>query len=155
MTVAPSNAAFFKTLSIGDSIRVVGFSNGQPVFEPFTPAGSGISGLTAGFLPKAATATTLAANSALDDGVTTPGVVTSSKAITAPTVNAVTANVAKTRAMTVYSVAGTPLPSAVTEGIGARAFVSDATLPTFGAAYAGSGAVASPVYSDGAQWVIG
>jgi hypothetical protein len=56
---------------------------------------------------------------------------------------------------TVYSVAGTALPSAVTRGAGARAFVSDATSTTFAAAYAGSGANNVPVYSDGTVWRIG
>ena len=56
---------------------------------------------------------------------------------------------------TVYSVAGTALPSAVTRGAGARAFVSDATLNTFAAAYAGGGANNVPVYSDGTIWRIG
>jgi len=56
---------------------------------------------------------------------------------------------------TVYSVAGTPLPSAVTAGVGARAFVSDATSNVFAAAYAGGGSNKVPVYSDGAAWHIG
>lgn len=56
---------------------------------------------------------------------------------------------------TVYSVAGTALPSAVTVGQGARAFVSDATAATFATAYAGSGSNQVPVYSDGTVWRIG
>jgi hypothetical protein len=56
---------------------------------------------------------------------------------------------------TVYSVAGTALPSAVTMGAGARAFVSDATVSTFATAYTGSGANNVPVYSDGTIWRIG
>jgi hypothetical protein len=56
---------------------------------------------------------------------------------------------------TVYSVAGTALPSAVTMGQGARAFVSDATSTTFAAAYVGSGANKVSVYSDGSVWRIG
>jgi hypothetical protein len=56
---------------------------------------------------------------------------------------------------TVYSVAGTAIPSAVTMGVGARAFVSDATVSTFGSAYTGSGANKVPVYSDGTIWRIG
>lgn len=56
---------------------------------------------------------------------------------------------------TVYSVAGTALPSAVIVGEGARAFVSDATSNTFAAAYAGSGSFKVPVYSDGTGWFIG
>jgi hypothetical protein len=56
---------------------------------------------------------------------------------------------------TVYSVAGTALPSAVTMGAGARAFVSDATATTFASAYTGGGANNVPVYSDGTVWRIG
>ena len=63
-----------------------------------------------------------------------------------------TAPVQKT---TVYSVAGTALPSASAVGAGARAFVSDATGTTFASAYIGSGANNVPVYSDGTDWRIG
>jgi hypothetical protein len=56
---------------------------------------------------------------------------------------------------TVYSVAGTALPSAVTMGQGARAFVSDATVATFATAYTGGGVNKVPVYSDGTVWRIG
>jgi len=56
---------------------------------------------------------------------------------------------------TVYSVAGTPLPSASTVGVGARAFVSDATSTTFASAYTGGGSNKVPVYSDGSAWHIG
>ena len=56
---------------------------------------------------------------------------------------------------TVYSVAGTALPNAVTMGAGARAFVSDATATTFASAYTGGGANNVPVYSDGTVWRIG
>lgn len=38
---------------------------------------------------------------------------------------------------------------------GRRRFVSDALLPTFGAAVAGAGAVPVPVYSTGAAWNVG
>ena len=56
---------------------------------------------------------------------------------------------------TVYSTAGTAIPSAVTMGQGARAFVSDATVATFGSVYAGGSTNKVPVYSDGTQWRIG
>jgi hypothetical protein len=56
-------------------------------------------------------------------------------------------------ALTVYTVA--TLPSAATSGIGARAFVSDALLPTFGSTVAAGGAVKTPVYSDGTNWKVG
>lgn len=59
------------------------------------------------------------------------------------------------RSGVVYSVAGTPLPSAATSGIGARAFVSDAVANTFNTAYVGSGANKVPVFSDGTIWHIG
>lgn len=56
-------------------------------------------------------------------------------------------------ALTVYTVA--TLPSAVTSGVGARSFVSDASAPTFGSTVAGGGAVKIPVYSDGTNWKVG
>jgi hypothetical protein len=56
-------------------------------------------------------------------------------------------------ATTNYTVA--TLPSAVTSGIGARSFVTDASGPTFGATVAGGGAVKVPVYSDGTDWKVG
>ena len=56
-------------------------------------------------------------------------------------------------ALTNYTVA--TLPSAVTSGKGARSFVTDALLPTFGATVAAGGAVATPVYSDGTNWKVG
>jgi len=52
-----------------------------------------------------------------------------------------------------YTVA--TLPSAATAGVGARAFVTNATAPTFGATVVGGGAVATPVYSDGTNWKVG
>jgi hypothetical protein len=55
--------------------------------------------------------------------------------------------------LTNYTVA--TLPSAVTSGKGARAFVTDALLPAFGATVATGGAVAVPVYSDGTNWKVG
>jgi hypothetical protein len=56
-------------------------------------------------------------------------------------------------ATTVYTVA--TLPSAATSGSGARAFVSNALSPTFGATVVGGGAVSVPVYSDGTNWKVG
>tara|TARA_R110000822_G_scaffold141258_2_gene279033 strand:- start:4718 stop:5065 length:348 start_codon:yes stop_codon:yes gene_type:complete len=56
-------------------------------------------------------------------------------------------------ATTNYTVA--TLPSAVTSGVGARSFVTDASGPTFGATVAGGGAVKVPVYSDGTNWKVG
>jgi hypothetical protein len=56
-------------------------------------------------------------------------------------------------AMTNYTVA--TLPSAVTAGVGARSFVTDALTPTFGSTVVGAGAIASPVYSDGTDWKVG
>lgn len=46
------------------------------------------------------------------------------------------------------------LPAAAL-GAGARAFVTDATTPTFGATVVGGGAVKTPVYSDGSNWKVG
>lgn len=47
------------------------------------------------------------------------------------------------------------IPSAVSAGVGARAFVSDATSSTFASAYTGGGSIKVPVYSDGTGWFIG
>jgi len=49
-----------------------------------------------------------------------------------------------------YTVAGLPAGVAY-----ARAFVTDALAPAFGAAVAGGGAVVVPVYFDGAAWNVG
>jgi len=54
---------------------------------------------------------------------------------------------------TVYTVA--TLPSAVTSGISARAFVSDALAPAFGSTVVAGGATKVPVYSDGTNWKVG
>ena len=56
-------------------------------------------------------------------------------------------------ALTNYTVS--TLPSAVTAGVGARSFVTDALGPTFGATVVTGGAVAVPVYSDGTNWKVG
>jgi hypothetical protein len=47
------------------------------------------------------------------------------------------------------------LPSASTVGQGSRTFVTDALAPAFGVTVAGTGAVFSPVYSDGTNWKVG
>ena len=47
------------------------------------------------------------------------------------------------------------LPSASASGAGARAFVTNALTPVFGATVVGGGAVAVPVYSDGTNWRVG
>jgi hypothetical protein len=55
--------------------------------------------------------------------------------------------------LTNYTVA--TLPSAVTSGVGARSFVTDALAPAFGVTVTTGGAVAVPVYSDGTNWKVG
>lgn len=60
-------------------------------------------------------------------------------------------NAAVTKLVTTVS----NLPSAATVGVGAEAFVTDASGPTFGATVTGGGAVAVPVYSDGTNWKVG
>lgn len=47
------------------------------------------------------------------------------------------------------------LPDAAQAGVGARAFVTDATGPTFGSTVVGGGAVKTPVYSNGVDWKVG
>lgn len=52
-------------------------------------------------------------------------------------------------------VAVSALPLAATAGAGARAFVNDASSPTFGSAVTDGGAVLVPVYSTGSAWHVG
>jgi hypothetical protein len=67
--------------------------------------------------------------------------------------NQIQATLSQLASTTNYLVAD--LPSAVDLGSGARAFVSDATGPTFGNVVVGGGAVKTPVYSDGTNWRVG
>ncbi len=53
----------------------------------------------------------------------------------------------------IYSAAGTPLPAASAALKGAKAVVSDATLPTFLSPYVSGGTVAATVLCNGTQWV--
>ena len=53
----------------------------------------------------------------------------------------------------VYEVA--TLPGAANLGAGARAFVIDSSVSTFGTTVAGGGSTKVPVYSDGTDWKVG
>lgn len=53
----------------------------------------------------------------------------------------------------VYTVA--TLPGAANLGVGARAFVIDSSVTTFGSTVAGGGSSKVPVYSDGTDWKVG
>jgi len=55
--------------------------------------------------------------------------------------------------MTPTTVGG--LGSAVTAGVGARWFVVDSSVNTFGATVTGGGSFKVPVYSDGSSWLVG
>ena len=63
--------------------------------------------------------------------------------------DAVVANTVQTKPSTFAQ-----LPNAVGK-TGARAFITDGSTSTFGAAVAGGGANKVPVYSDGAVWKVG
>ena len=47
------------------------------------------------------------------------------------------------------------LSSAVISGVGARGFVTDSSVSTFGSTVAGGGSTKVPVYSDGTNWKVG
>jgi hypothetical protein len=47
------------------------------------------------------------------------------------------------------------LSSAVISGVGARGFVTDSSVSTFGSTVAGGGSNKVPVYSDGTNWKVG
>jgi len=53
----------------------------------------------------------------------------------------------------VYAVAD--LPDAANAGVGARAFVTDSSVTTFGTTVASGGSSKVPVYSDGTNWKVG
>jgi len=53
----------------------------------------------------------------------------------------------------VYAVAD--LPNAVDAGVGARAFVTNSSVSTFGSTVAAGGSTKVPVYSDGTNWKVG
>jgi len=55
--------------------------------------------------------------------------------------------------VTIYSAAGTALPSCAAGTKGGMAIVSDATTPTYLATYASGGAVVAPVMCNGTNWV--
>lgn len=57
--------------------------------------------------------------------------------------------------MKTTGVALSALPTAAAAGVGSRRFITDATAPTFGSTAVGGGAVPVPVYSDGANWIVG
>jgi hypothetical protein len=52
-----------------------------------------------------------------------------------------------------YSAAGTPLPTCNTAARGSHYSVSDATSPTYLGTYASGGAVLTPVFCNGTNWV--
>lgn len=81
------------------------------------------------------------------DGVTASGLVANRRDLL---VRNLTASIISTINYTV-----TTLPSASTSGVGARAFVTDALAPTFGATVVTGGAIPVPVYSDGTVWKVG
>ena len=54
---------------------------------------------------------------------------------------------------TLYSAAGTPLPTCNAGSNGTKSVVSDATTPTYLGAYASGGAVVAPVVCNGSGWV--
>jgi hypothetical protein len=47
------------------------------------------------------------------------------------------------------------LPDPILAGVGARAFVTDSSVSTFGSTVVGGGTTKVPVYSDGADWKVG
>jgi hypothetical protein len=61
--------------------------------------------------------------------------------------------VAQLNIQTTYLVAD--LPSAADAGVGARAFVTDSSVATFGSTVVGGGSSKVPIYSDGAAWKVG
>ncbi len=57
------------------------------------------------------------------------------------------------QAKTIYSAAGTPVPTCNGAAEGTRVSVSDTTAPTYHSAYTSGGAVHGPLYCDGTNWL--
>lgn len=67
--------------------------------------------------------------------------------------NQIDALASQLRLSGVYTVS--TLPTAANAGVGARAFVTDSSVSTFGSTVAGGGSTKIPVYSDGTNWKVG
>ncbi len=83
------------------------------------------------------------------------GSTTAATATLAGPVNVTGALTASTtlRSSTIYSAAGTPLPTCNGAAEGTWAAVSDATGPTYAANYTSGGTVHVPVYCNGTNWI--
>lgn len=84
-------AAKATSVSVSNNDCVKWVVSGTNISVGTAGAGCGagaITGLTTGYIPKAGSSTTLTANSALDDGVTTASTITSTEAIVAPSFTA-------------------------------------------------------------------
>jgi hypothetical protein len=61
--------------------------------------------------------------------------------------------VSQTPANNVFIVSNLSTPAVA--GVGARSFVTDSSVTTFGSVVAGGGANKVPIYSDGTDWRVG
>lgn len=105
-------------------------------------------GATAGTVTSVSVVTANGVSGSVATATTIPAITLTLAAITPTTVSA--SGYLKTAPKTVAG-----LTAAATAGNGARDFVTDATAPAFGVAVVGGGAVSVPVYSDGANWLVG
>lgn len=118
--------------------------NGTNYVDNTCPGGSsGISGLTAGFIPKAGSATTITSNSAIDDGVTTAGTVTSTEPIV---VNCASC---PSQADLTYNTGHAPVPPSATSASFAPDTSGHATFSEAGAAYSRVCTAANGVCASG------
>jgi hypothetical protein len=107
---------------------------------------AGISGLTTGFIPKAASATTIN-NSHIDDGITTAATVTISEPLIINTGGSVNSTQIGTNLFSA-------LPACAGGTEGTMAPVTDSTTNTWGATITGSGADHVLAYCDGTAWTV-
>lgn len=127
------------------------------------PIGTGVSGLAANVATFLGTPSSANLAAALTDETGTGAAVfANTPTLVTPNIGAATgtslvasANVsgAAVRTTTIYSAAGTPLPTCNGGAEGLRAAVSDATAPTYLTAYTSGGAVHAPVYCNGTSWL--
>jgi len=131
------------------------YTNGHTVLGGLSYVVNGINGhqISGGpYVHGWASTSTVSGSSSPDTGLSrsAAGVVAVGTGAAGSTAGWLLAAILRTVATTVAS-----LPSASSAGAGARAFVTDATSTTFGAAAAGSGTNAMPVWSNGTGWFIG
>ena len=136
--VSPSSGSGLESIFAGGASYLVSYNRTTPAFLPLQLQGSNIY-----LQPNGATALLAFASGGVSIGNTTdPGATNLS----------VTGTIASTTTVKTGGYTVATLPTGVT---GARAYVTNALTPTFGATVVGGGAVIIPVFYNGTNWIVG